>query len=110
MNVGKNIDDEFGTIWSEIDKLKSDFNLLRQSSEANVVDGRYYMDAAAQYLGVSKGTLYNYTSRQMIGFSRLGKTIVFTKKQLDDFIAAHTYRSWREIAIDFNTKQACRKN
>lgn len=106
-NIGFELNQELVTMKSDISSLKEDFNRLLQTSITKVESERIYMDDAAAYLGLAKGTLYNHTHRRNIGYSRLGGKICFTKKQLDDFIAERTVLSRREIAIEMHTKIAC---
>jgi excisionase family DNA binding protein len=44
-------------------------------------------EEGAAYLGLSKATLYSYTSRGIIAFHKLnGRRLYFAQKDLDDFI------------------------
>jgi excisionase family DNA binding protein len=54
----------------------------------------------AQYLGVSKQTMYGYTSSRKIPFHKFGKRIFFYTQELDDWLKnnAPRYKSREEIA------------
>ncbi len=100
-------DENLLVICANMNKMLTQLCQIQQSFPTNTESERYNVDAAARYLGIKKGTLYNWTSKQEIGFSKVGGAIFFTKKQLDDYIAAHTVRSRREIAIELHTKIVC---
>jgi excisionase family DNA binding protein len=54
----------------------------------------------AQYLGVSKQTMYGYTSSRKIPFHKFGKRIFFYTQELDDWLKnnAPRYKSREEIS------------
>jgi excisionase family DNA binding protein len=45
---------------------------------------------AAQYLGISKGTLYNWMSMRRIEYVKVGRRTVFRQAALDRFINENT--------------------
>lgn len=106
-SIGGAIFDKLVTLDARVYNMEIMFDQIQQSFPTITENERFNVDAAARYLGIKKGTLYNWTSKQEIGFSKVGGAIFFTKKQLNDYIAAHTVRSRREIAIELNTKIAC---
>jgi excisionase family DNA binding protein len=102
-----NQDENLLLICANMNKMLTQLCQNQQSFTIGTENERFNVDAASRYLGIKKGTLYNWTSKQEIGYSKVGGTIFFTKKQLDDYISAHTVRSRREIAIELKTKIAC---
>ena len=45
------------------------------------------LEEAAEYLGVSKATLYQYTHKRVLNFYKVrGKKIYFPREELDQFI------------------------
>ena len=50
------------------------------------------MQKASEYLGISKSTLYQWTSRKMIPYLKVNRKMVYFKKSdLDDFILKSEY-------------------
>lgn len=47
------------------------------------------IDDAAEYLGVSRGTLYNWCSQRRVPFIKIGSRTMFRKRDLDTWIADH---------------------
>ena len=54
--------------------------------------GLLSLDEAAQYLGVSLGTLRNWTSMRRVEFVKVGRLTRFTQSALDRYISSHTVR------------------
>jgi excisionase family DNA binding protein len=52
--------------------------------------GLLSVEAAAQYLGVSSGTLRNWVSARRIEYVKVGRLTRFSLTALDRYIAAHT--------------------
>jgi excisionase family DNA binding protein len=62
---------------------------MRQNNQTQETTNRPFMsiDEAADYLGLSKATLYQYTHRKVLDFYKVrGKKIYFLKEDLDQFI------------------------
>jgi excisionase family DNA binding protein len=55
--------------------------------------GLLSVDEAAQYLGVSSGTLRNWMSMRRVEFVKIGRLSKLTQSGLDRYIAAHTVRT-----------------
>ena len=49
---------------------------------------------AAQYLGVSAGTLRNWVSTRRVEFVKVGRLTKFTVTALDRYITAHTVHAF----------------
>ncbi len=58
--------------------------------------GLLSVDAAAQYLGVSPGTLRNWVSMRRIEYVKVGRLTRFSSAALDRYIAAHTVEAAKE--------------
>jgi excisionase family DNA binding protein len=55
------------------------------------------MEEAAEYLGIPKATLYQFTSKRLIPFRKLGRRIVFVKADLATFLDSKKKRSVEKI-------------
>lgn len=67
-----------------IDRLERIESLCRQNKETMTVDD------VAIYTGLSKSTLYKYTSMNLIPYySPSGKKIYFVKKELDEWLTTN---------------------
>jgi excisionase family DNA binding protein len=51
------------------------------------------VDEAAEYLGISTGTLRNWMSMRRVEFVKIGRLSKLTQSGLDRYIAAHTVRT-----------------
>jgi len=74
---------------------------------------RMSLSETAQYLGVSKQTMYGYTSSRKIPFHKFGKRIFFYTQELDNWLKynAPRYKSREEIEseADYYLRNAARK-
>lgn len=59
--------------------------------------------------GLSVKTLYKYTSRRMIPFSKRGKIVFFSKKQVEDWLMAYTVPTNEKIEQQATTYVATHK-
>jgi len=58
----------------------------------------FYLDAAAEYLNISKSHLYQLTCRGLIGhYKPAGKRIYFDKSDLDEYLKRNRVRPQWEI-------------
>lgn len=80
------------SIHEEIDAFLKGLNQKTIPERLNLIE-------AAQYLGVSKGRMYQYTHTRTIPFHKLGKRIFFYTKELDDWlkVTSPRYKSRLEI-------------
>lgn len=69
-------------------------------------------EEAAKYLGISKNTLYSYTSRKLLPFCKVnGRKIYFKKEDLDVFTLGKKNRIMSGEEIDtIATEMATEKN
>ncbi|WP_342776543.1 excisionase family DNA-binding protein [Nitrospira lenta] len=51
------------------------------------------MNEAAEYLGVSKLTLYGWVSARKLTFIKVGRLVKFKQDQLDKWIDLHTVKA-----------------
>lgn len=70
----------------------------------------FNMAEASKILRIPKATLYGYTSKGRIAFTKSGRQIFFTREQLDSFLQEHTYRSQKDLMIEANTNLAIRRD
>ena len=54
------------------------------------------IDAAAEYLGISAGTLRNWLSMKRIAYVKIGRLTKVSKAALEAYIAAHTVHAIHE--------------
>ncbi len=61
-------------------------------------DGRVYMNVreAAQYLKISKGTIYGLVRKELIPYHQIKKKILFVQNQLDEWVERKTLREKEE--------------
>jgi excisionase family DNA binding protein len=64
--------------------------------------GRLTATEAAEFLGISKSTLYGYTCNRKIPYYKFGRTLFFYTKELDDCIRNSSLcnKSRQKIAND----------
>jgi excisionase family DNA binding protein len=55
------------------------------------------LEMASAYVGISKSTIYKYTSTKEIPHFKRGKRLFFKKVELDDWLTAHKVSSRDEI-------------
>lgn len=55
------------------------------------------MDQAAEFIGISKATLYGYTSSSKVPHYRNGKFICFKRSELQDWITRFRVKTTEEI-------------
>jgi excisionase family DNA binding protein len=75
---------------------------------------RLSLPEAAQYLGVSKSTMYQFTHTRKIPYYKFGRSVYFYTKEIDDWLKENSFRhkSHNEIekeAIEYISKAAGRK-
>lgn len=69
-----------------IERIYAEYSQHIDCESPPVLDEIYNMEEAAQYLGIAKDTMYKYVSRQKrIRGKKIGRSMVFTRQQLDDF-------------------------
>lgn len=74
-----------------IDRLVRIESLCRQNKETMTIDD------VAIYTGLSKSTLYKYTSMNLIPYySPSGKKIYFIKKEIDDWLTTNRSGTYEE--------------
>jgi len=79
-----------------LDKLDSIEAAISQLSAA--AQKPFYLDAAAEYLNISKSHLYQLTCRGLIGhYKPAGKRIYFDKSDLDEYLKRNRVRPQWEI-------------
>lgn len=64
------------------------------------------MDEAAKYLGLSKATLYSYTSKDLLPYYKLqNRKNYFKKQDLDDFVLNESNKNKSADEIDSEAKE-----
>jgi excisionase family DNA binding protein len=64
---------------------------------------------AAQFLGVSKQSIYHHTMTRSIPHYKIGKKLYFLKPELDSWIQKHRVKTQAELVEEANTYLAKRR-
>jgi excisionase family DNA binding protein len=93
------------------ESVRHEIESLMKTLNQKTTPERLTLAETAQYLGVHKSTMYKLTSARKIPFYKLGKSIFFYKKELDDWIGnkSHHYRTMDDLASEQLAKMAQRK-
>jgi len=55
--------------------------------KTNRIEKRYLsIDELSQYIGIKKGTIYQWTNQRRIPYSKLGKVLKFDKQKIDNWL------------------------
>lgn len=86
-DTGIMVDDKY--LHTAIWQITQCILLYAQHATHNPFDDLFTMEEAAEYLGITRDSMLTYVSRQkrLIGHM-IGRSMVFTKHQLDDFNAS----------------------
>ena len=55
------------------------------------------LDQACEFLNLAKQTLYSFTSRRIIPFSKRGKKLYFKKSELEEWVSLGKHKSIDEL-------------
>jgi excisionase family DNA binding protein len=77
---------------TEIEKLIKQKNGITVGTEEIL-----NLEMASTYVGISKSTIYKYTSTKEIPHFKRGKRLFFKKVELDDWLTTHKVSSKDEI-------------
>lgn len=82
------------------DSIHEEIEAFLKGLNHKTIPERMSLAETAQYLGVSKQTMYGYTSSRKIPFHKFGKRIFFYTKELDNWLKenAPRYKSREEIS------------
>ena len=58
------------------------------------------IDEASTYLQIPKGTIYQLTHRREIPFHKVGRSLKFTKKGLDEWLETTRKKTRKEILLN----------
>jgi excisionase family DNA binding protein len=76
--------DEIMTAINRLEQLV--LKSIEKSNSSNLSESMLTIEEAANYLHIPKTTLYQYTSQRKIPFSKPGRSLLFRKTDLDDFV------------------------
>lgn len=82
------------------DSIHEEIEAFLKGLNHKTIPERMSLSETALYLGVSKQTMYGYTSSRKIPFHKFGKRIFFYTRELDDWLKSNAprYKSRDEIA------------
>lgn len=85
-----------------LEKLERIENLLLGNSEKPIIhsDKPLTITEAAEFLGVSKSTMYKFSCSHLIPHFKPGKKVYFLKKDLIDYVMQHRIKSMKEIEVE----------
>ncbi len=72
-------------------------SLLKSKEDMNEI---FTIDQAANFLSLSKPTIYYYTSKNLIPFSKQGKRVFFSKSDLISWIKAGRQKTITERMVE----------
>ncbi len=93
-----NIPEAISGLYLRLDKLELLLN--GHNSSATAIDKLLTIDEAAEFLNLSKATLYSYTQRNAIPFSKLSKRLYFSQVELTEWIKLGRKKTLIEIAAE----------
>jgi excisionase family DNA binding protein len=78
-------------------------DLLASKSEASInADSILTLEEAAKYLQIPKGTIYQLTHRREIPYNKVGRSLRFAKKDLNDWLMANRKSTRKELLNKLN--------
>ena len=85
-----------------LEKLERIEKLLLGNSDKPIIhsDKPLTITEAAEFLGVSKSTMYKFTCSHLIPHFKPGKHVNFLKKDLMDYIMQNRIKSMKDIEIE----------
>ena len=95
-NPFDNIEQRLIKIETLLDRLKTESN----DSEGQDNEAIFDVHSASLYLNLSKATLYGYTQRKMIPFSKRGKKLYFLKSELSEWVKEGRQKTIEEIRVE----------
>ena len=78
----------------EIQKALSE---IPKKNNADNNDDFITIEGASEFTSIAVATLYDYTHKKKIPFNKVGKKLIFSKKQLSEWIIAHRKKTKQEI-------------
>lgn len=96
-----------------MDKLNAIENLIK-AKETNTIpsigiEEILDLNKTSSYIGISKSTIYKFTSKRAIPHFKRGKKLYFKKSELDEWLTTHKVLSSDEIEKLASTYLATRK-
>ena len=79
-----------------IKKAISEQNGMSQTKKDNTVQ-LLTMEQACEFLNLAKQTLYGFTSKRIIPFSKRGKKLYFKKSELEEWVSFGKHKSIDEL-------------
>lgn len=81
-----------------MNKLTEIENLIKQENvNTTATEEILNLENASHYVGISKSTIYKYTSSREIPHFKRGKKLFFKKVELDDWLTTNKINSREEI-------------
>ena len=89
------MDNPFELIMNKLTEIE---NLIKQKNGITAGTGEILnLDMASAYAGISKSTLYKFTSTKEIPHFKRGKRLYFKKDEIDNWLTTHKISSRDEI-------------
>jgi excisionase family DNA binding protein len=79
--------------------IHEEIQVILQSINQKTLPERLSLVEAAQYLGVSKSTMYGYTCARKIPYYKFGKRVYFYTKELEECIRNSSLRHKSSVEI-----------
>jgi excisionase family DNA binding protein len=93
------------------ESIRQEMEVMIKNMNQKTVPERLTLSEAAQYLGIKKATMYGLTSARKIPFYKFGRSILFYRKELDEWLGNESpqYRTLGDLASEHLAKVAQRK-
>lgn len=96
------------------ESIRQEIETFLKGINQKTIPERLSLVEAAQYLGVSKSTMYRFTHTKKIPYYKFGRSVFFYTKEIDDYLREYSIRhkSHNEIereAIEYLSKAAQRR-
>lgn len=86
-----------------VKKAMSEQNGIHQPKKDSSVQ-LLTLEQACEFLNLAKQTLYSFTSRRIIPFSKRGKKLYFKKSELEEWVNIGKHKSLDELQKESNRR------
>jgi len=97
------MENPFEIIMARLDEIESLIKAINKNSTADKETGlpqTMTLIQTAEYLGLSKATMYGYTASREIPHFKRGKRLYFRKAEIDQWISEGRVKTQKEIEIE----------
>jgi len=110
------MENPFEILLTKLNHIEDMLNDLKRASENSLLTSQsksspdiLNVNQIADYLSVSKATIYKYTADRIIPHFKRGKRLYFKKSDVEAWVTAHRVSSNEEIAQDASNYLICKK-